>query len=119
MSKATEIYMNKSALPREYGGTKHCARSQHVPCWIPQIKDVIEPNISSGLEKCPTIWDYKCELNFLMHIHNHGPTLCLKSCETWHYKFYEGGKAKFSWNDKKVNSKHVKNNIYVIKTNIR
>ena len=111
MSKATEIYMNKSALPREVHGTTYCAQSKHVPCWIPQIKDVIDPEISSDLEKCPTVWDYMCELKFLMFIYNYGPTMCRKSCKTWHYKFYEGGKTKLSINDKKVNSGYMKNNM--------
>ena len=118
MIKATEIYMNKSALPREIRGTKYCAQSEHVPCWIPQIKDVIDPDISSSLEKCPTVWDYVCELQFLLYIHNFGSTLCLKTCKTWHYKFYEGGKAKFSLKDKRVNSRYMKNNMSY-KTNIR
>ena len=109
MGKATEIYMNKSALPREVGGTKYCAQSEHVPCWIPQIKDVINTEIASDLEKCPTVWDYMCELKFIMYLYNYGPTMCLKSCKTWHYKFYKGGKTKFSYNDKKVNGKYIKN----------
>ena len=111
MSKATEIYMNKSALPREISGTKYCAKSEHVPCWIPQIKDVIDRNVSSGLEKCPTVWDYMCELQFLMYIQQYSPTVCLKSCKSWHYKFYKAGKAKFSSYDKRVNIKYNKNNM--------
>ena len=87
--------MNKSALPREIGGTNYCVQSKHVPCWVPQIKDIVDPEKTKGLKRCPTVWDYMCEMQFLMHIFQFGPTMCPKPCKTWQYKFYEAGKAKF------------------------
>ena len=94
MRKATELYMNKSGPPREIGGTKYCAQSKNVPCSVPQIKDIIESETSGGLEKCPTVWDYMCELQYLVYIYNFAPTMCPKPCQTWHYKLYEAGRSK-------------------------
>lgn len=111
MRRATEIYMNKSALPREAGGTSYCAQSNHVPCWVPQIKDIIDPEVSKSLKKCPTVWDYMCEMQFLMYIFNFGPTRCPKPCKTWHYKFYEAGRTKMGRSKSRLVTANIMYNI--------
>ena len=86
----------KYALGYNYGpvGEWYCPLSQHVPCWVPQIKDILDPEISKQLNKCPTVWDYMCETSFLYYAWKHGPAMCPKPCKTWIYKSNDAGSSK-------------------------
>ena len=97
MRELTNAYMNKSSVGYTYkvgAGDIYCPLSQHVPCWVPQIKDVLDPAKSKQLTKCPTVWDYMCEMSFLMYAWKHGPSLCAKPCKTWIYRSIDAGSTK-------------------------
>ena len=78
MSK--DLYQTES-----YMGT-HCLNATSIPCSIPQIKDIIDTGIQEGLEKCPTFWDYNCELIVLWHAKQTADKKCITPCQTSEYR---------------------------------
>ena len=94
MRDITDLYMNTSSLGYGYvgaNGDQHCPKAQHVPCMVPQARDILNPEESILLKKCPTLWDYMCEMSVLMYAWKYGPSACAKPCKTWHYKSYDAG----------------------------
>ena len=75
-----ELYQHKSLLGDQ------CLNANNTPCWVPQIKDILDAEIQEKLKKCPTIWDYYCELNVLHHAIQISATECIKPCKTSQYK---------------------------------
>ena len=100
MREITDLYMNKSSVGYGHNGasaTGHaCAKAEYVPCWAPQIKNILDPEKSKLLKKCPTVWDYTCELGFLLFAWKYGPAMCPKPCKTWHYKSYDAGSSEMA-----------------------
>ena len=82
----TRQYMNKELYQLEsYMGT-HCLNASSVPCLIPQIKDIIDMGIQDSLKKCPTFWDYNCELIILWHAKQTAASKCIIPCMTSQYR---------------------------------
>ena len=75
-----ELYQNPSIL-----GTQ-CFNATNTPCWVPQVKDVLDADIQKNLKMCPTIWDYYCELNVLYHAGQMSASECIKPCQTSQYR---------------------------------
>ena len=101
MREITDQYMNKSSLGYTYNGAggDACARAENVPCYLPQIKHLLDSEKSKLLEKCPTVWDYMCELGWLIYAWKYGPSMCPKPCKTWHYKSYDSGSTEMADHD--------------------
>ena len=49
MRDITDLYMNTSSLGYGYvgaNGDQHCPKAQHVPCMVPQARDILNPEES-------------------------------------------------------------------------
>ena len=90
--------MNKSSLGYAYKGATGdgCTKAENVPCWVPQIKNILDTEKSMVLKKCPTVWDYTCQLGVLHYAWKYGPAMCPKPCTTWRYKSHDAGGAEMA-----------------------
>ena len=102
MSVATDLYMNMSPLPGGLDPTGYCLKSGSTPCWVPQMKNIVDPEESKALQRCPTVWDYMCELKYLQYAWRRGPIVCPRPCKTWHYKVSDNGKSKLARSDEVI-----------------
>ena len=73
---------------KTYDGT-NCVNATHIPCWVPQMKDIVEYETQINLDKCPTLMDYNCERRVLFQSMIETGYKCLKQCEKLHYKLIE------------------------------
>ena len=97
MRAVTDLYMNKSSVGYAYNKTsKFCDSAENIPCWVPQIKDILDPEKSKLLKKCPTVWDFTCETNFLVYAWKYGPSMCPKPCKNWRFKSNDAGSSKMA-----------------------
>ena len=97
MRAVTDLYMNKSSVGYAYNKTsKFCDTAENIPCWVPQIKDILDPEKSKLLKKCPTVWDFTCETNFLVYAWKYGPSMCPKPCKNWRFKSNDAGSSKMA-----------------------
>ena len=98
ITEITDLYMNKSSLGYHYNGVAGdvCAHAENVPCRVPQIKNILEPEKWKMLKKCPTVWDYACEMGWLIYAWKYGPSMCPKPCKTWRYKSHVAGGTKMA-----------------------
>ena len=80
-----------------YHGT-NCANATHVPCWVPQMKDMVELENQNNLEKCPTIMDYNCEKNVLWQSMVDAGFKCInkRPCENIQYKLNKKDEVQIS-----------------------
>ena len=82
----TRLYMNVDAHHvKSFMGT-HCLNATSTPCWIPQMKHVIDSGVQGSLTKCPTFWDYNCELIVLYHGIQMAESKCTMPCQTSRYR---------------------------------
>ena len=97
MRAITDLYMNESSVGYAYSKTsKFCDSAENIPCWVPQIKDILDPEKSKLLKKCPTVWDFTCETNFLVYAWKYGPSMCPKPCKNWRFKSNDAGSSKMA-----------------------
>ena len=64
----------------------HCLNATNTPCWVPQVKDILDSRFQKNLDICPTIWDYYCELIILYKAGQMADSKCVKPCQTSQYK---------------------------------
>ena len=98
--EVTDLYMNNSSMGYTYKGTTDnlCPRAENVPCQVPQIKNILDSKKSKFLKKCPTVWDYTCQLGVLQYAWQYAPAMCPRPCKTWHYKSHFAGDTKVANN---------------------
>ena len=82
----TRLYMDKELYQLESPMGNHCFNATNTPCWVPQVKDIIDASIQKNLKMCPTIWDYYCELAVLYHAGQMAASECIKPCQTSQYR---------------------------------
>ena len=72
---------------KTYHGT-NCANATNLPCWVPQIKDMVKSETQRNLAICPTIMDYNCEKKVLWQSMVDAGYKCLskRPCERLSYK---------------------------------
>ena len=80
---------------KTYEGT-NCANATHIPCWVPQVKDIVEFETQNNLDKCLTIMDYTCEKEVLWQSMVNAGYKCPKPCEKLLYKLIEKEKFQIS-----------------------
>ena len=85
-AEMTRLYMSEEPYKLiTYMGT-HCLNATSVPCSIPQIKDITYSWVQDSLKKCPSFWDYNCELIVLWHAKQAAYSKCLRPCQTSQYR---------------------------------
>ena len=67
----------------------NCVNASNVPCWVPQINDIINSNAQKWLETCSGVMDYNCENMVLWLGSQQAHSKCHKPCERMHYKLIE------------------------------
>ena len=82
----TRLYMDKELYQRSHYMGSYCLNATNTPCLVPQIKDILDANIQKDLKKCPTIWDYYCELIVLHQAGQMATSECIKPCHTSQYR---------------------------------
>ena len=69
----------------------NCLNATNIPCWVPQMKDIVEYETQKNLEKCTTLMDYNCEKMVLYHsMIDIGLDKCPRPCDKLHYKLIKG-----------------------------
>ena len=66
----------------------NCANATQIPCWVPQMKDLVAEETQRDLDKCSTLFDYNCEKQVLWQSMVDAGYKCLnkRPCEMMHYK---------------------------------
>ena len=82
----TRLYMDKDLYQQSHYMGSYCFNATNTPCWVPQIKDIVDASTQKSLKKCPTIWDYYCELIILHQAGEMAISECIKPCHTSQYK---------------------------------
>ena len=77
---SNELYQQRSFIG------SHCQNASNTPCWIPQTKNVIVKGVQDSLQKCPTFWDYNCELIVLCNAMSMAGSKCTKPCQQSQYR---------------------------------
>ena len=67
----------------------NCLNATNIPCWVPQMADIVEYETQNNLDKCSTLMDYNCEKQVLFHSMVEMGYKCPKPCEKLHYKLIE------------------------------
>lgn len=82
----SRLYMEKDFYQLNHFMGSYCFNATNTPCWVPQIKDIVDANIQKNLKKCPTIWDYYCELIILHQAGQMATAECIKPCHSSQYR---------------------------------
>ena len=66
----------------------NCANATQIPCWVPQMNDIVDTETQKDLDKCSTLFDYNCEKQVLWQSMVDAGYKCLRKrpCEMMHYK---------------------------------
>ena len=67
----------------------NCVNASNIPCWVPQIKDIVNSNAQKRLEPCSSVMDYNCENMILWFGLQRTFPKCHKPCDRLHYKLIE------------------------------
>ena len=85
----TQTYMDEDFHALKTYESSNCVNATNIPCWVPQMKDIVDPNTQKNLDSCSYIMDYNCEKMVLFHGLVQAPAKCPKPCEKVHYKLIE------------------------------
>ena len=96
----------------------NCVNASAIPCWVPQMKDIVEYETQNNLDKCPTLMDYNCEKRVLFQSMIETGHKCHKPCEKLHYKLIEKEgqqipKEDYEWVSTAIIRKVLKTRIWV------
>ena len=71
--------------------TSNCLNATNIPCWVPQMKDIVEYETQKNLETCITLMDYNCEKMVLWYsMIDTALNKCPRPCDRLHYKLIKG-----------------------------
>ena len=79
--------MDKDFHALETYESTNCANATNIPCWVPQIKDIVKNQ--HNLARCPTVMDYNCERMILYYGLTQAMAKCPKPCENLQYSVIE------------------------------
>ena len=82
----SRLYMENDLYHQGSFMGNHCLHAANTPCWVPQIKDIINSSVQNNLKVCPSIRDYYCELVVLHHAAQMAASECNKPCQRSQYR---------------------------------
>ena len=89
------MYMDEDFHTRKSYQFTNCVNATNIPCSVPQIKDIVDPETQKHLDICASAMDYNCGKMILFHglmdVGGVGQTQvkCPKPCEKLHYKLVQ------------------------------
>ena len=89
------MYLDEDFHTRKSYQFTNCVNATNIPCSVPQIKDIVDPETQNHLDICTYIMDYNCGKMILFHglmaVGGVGQTQikCPKPCEKLHYKLIQ------------------------------
>ena len=87
----TKMFMDMDHHILKTYETTNCLNATNIPCWVPQMKDIVEYETQKNLEKCISLMDYNCEKMVLWHsMIGIGLNKCPRPCDKLHYKPIKG-----------------------------
>lgn len=85
----TKMYLDMDYHIYRTNTYSNCVNASAIPCWVPQMKDIVASEVQNNLDKCPTIMDYNCEKLVLWNSMIDVASMCPKPCKRLYYKLIE------------------------------